>query len=179
VREPLALLVLGTLALMLQGAAALWLPARFVPDLGLLLVVAIAVGLRSTAVGLVLALLLGYATDLLSGSLLGQHALLRLLAYGAARSGSARLNLRGPLPQMLFVALLSAGYAAGLFALAAFFTPGLGAPLGRLGELLPHALVTALAAPLLIAGVARLLAWVGEEEGPQRLLPYQPRKLSP
>lgn len=177
-KEAAALFLLGALALMLQSAIALWLPARFVPDLGLLLVMAIAVTLRSTALGLVLALLLGYASDLLSGSLLGQHALLHLLVYGAARSGTARLNLRGPLPQMLFACFLSAGYAAALFGLVAFFMPEAGAPVGRLGELVPHALVTGAMAPLVTAGVSRLLVALGEEDGPQRLLPYQPRKLS-
>jgi hypothetical protein len=89
VKRGLALLALGLLALVLQAAAASVLPPAWVPDLCLLVVMGIGIALRSLPVGIVLAAALGYATDLLSGSLLGEHALLRMAGYGAARVGSS------------------------------------------------------------------------------------------
>ena len=178
-KQSLVLLALGVLALMLQGVATQALPAHLVPDFGLLLIVAIALCLRGAASGVVLAALLGYATDLLSGSLLGQHALLRMAAYGVARFGSARLNLRGPLPQALFVGLLSIAHAVGLWGLVAFFAADVGSSLVTLRELLPHALVNGIAAPFVTRGVGALLGRLGDDEGSQRSIRLEPRILSP
>jgi rod shape-determining protein MreD len=176
-KRGLALLLAGVVALMLQGAAALVVPARFLPDLGLLLVIGLALCLRSTAAGVLLAALLGYASDLLSGTLLGQHALLRMAAYAAARFGSARLNLRGPLPQALFVMLLSVAYACALWALVAFFVPGAGgAPLLTLHELLPHAVVNGVCAPFVSAAAAALSSRLGDDE-PGKPMRLEPRTL--
>lgn len=177
-KQGLALLALGIAALVVQSVAALWLPARFVPDLGLLVVVAIALCLRNAVAGIVLAAVLGYVTDVLSGSLLGQQTLLRMGAYGAARVASAHLNMRGALPQALFVAGLSMVYAASLWGLAAFFAPGDGGLRISAGQLLPHVLITGLAAPPVTRLVAALLAWLGDDEGAQRLHPLVQRKYS-
>ena len=177
-KQVLALLSLGVIALMVQGVVTQVLPAQWVPDLGLLLVVAIAVGLRGAASGIVLAALLGYATDLLSGSLLGQHALLRMGAYGVARFGSARLNLRGPLPQALFVGLLSVAHAVGLWGLFAFFAADSGSSLLTLRELLPHALVNGIAGPFVTQGIGALLDRLGDDESSQRPIQLEPRTLS-
>jgi rod shape-determining protein MreD len=177
-KQGLVLLGLGVVALMAQGVVTQVLPAHLVPDFGLLLVVAIALRLRGAASGVVLAALLGYATDLLSGSLLGQHALLRMAAYGVARFGSARLNLRGPPPQALFVALLSVGHAVGLWGLFAFFAPDIGSSLLTLRELLPHALVNGIAAPFVTQGIGALLDRLGDDEGNQRSIRLEPRTLS-
>jgi rod shape-determining protein MreD len=179
VKQGLLLLALGVVALMVQGVVTQVLPAHLVPDLGLLVVVAIALCLRGAAGGVVLAALLGYATDLLSGSLLGQHALLRMAAYGVARFGSARLNLRGPLPQALFVALLSIAHAVGLWGLVAFFAADIGSSLVTLRELLPHALVNGIAAPFVTQGIGALLNRLGDDEGAQRPIRLEPRILSP
>jgi len=178
VKQGLVLLALGVVALMVQGVVTQVLPAQLVPDFGLLLVVAIAVCLRGAASGVVLAALLGYATDLLSGSLLGQHALLRMAAYGVARFGSARLNLRGPLPQALFVGLLSVAHAVGLWGLFAFFAADSGTPLLTLRELLLHALVNGIAGPFVTQGVGALLGRLGDDEASQRPLRLEPRSLS-
>ncbi len=148
------------------------------PDFGLLLVVSIALCLRGAATGVVLAALLGYATDLLSGSLLGQHAVLRMAAYGVARFGSARLNLRGPLPQALFVGLLSVAHAVGLWGLFAFFAADIGSPLVTLRELLAHALVNGIAAPFVSQGIRALLDRLGDDEGTQRAIRLEPRAFS-
>jgi rod shape-determining protein MreD len=178
VKQGLVLLALGVVALMVQGVVTQVLPAHLVPDFGLLLVVAIALCLRGAASGVVLAALLGYATDLLSGSLLGQHALLRMAAYGVARFGSARLNLRGPLPQALFVGLLSAAHAVGLWGLFAFFAADTGSSLLTLRELLIQALVNGIAAPFVTQGIGALLDRLGDDEAGQRPIRLEPRTLS-
>jgi rod shape-determining protein MreD len=147
-----------------------------VPDFGLLLVVAIALSVRGPAIGVLLAALLGFAADLLSGTLLGQHALLRLAAYGAARFGSRRLNLRGVLPQAVFAAMLSIAHAGALLSLVAFFLPGDVPPLVSVHALAAHALVNALVAPLVTAVVASLSARL-EGDDAVRSLRLEPRTL--
>lgn len=170
----MTLLVLGLLALFAQGVAAAAVSPRALPDLGLLLVVAAAIGLRSASAGVLFAALLGYASDCLSGSLLGQHMLLSVAAYGAARIGATQLNLRGPLPQATFVFFLAAAHAAGLWLLVVFVNGSLGPPGIALGDLLIHSLVTGLAAPIVVEGLVRLLARLGEDDG-QRPLRLEPR----
>lgn len=174
-KRAVALFAVGAMAAMLQGAAATFLPARFLPDLGLLIVLALALAWRSTAGGLVVAAALGYVADLLSGSLFGQHALLRVLSYGIARVASRHFSLRGPLPQAGFAAVLTAANAAGIVALTAFFGGTGGGP-GPL-SLLPHALVNAVFAPLVSAGTEMLLNLLGDEDAGRRLLRLEPRKL--
>lgn len=176
-KAPLALALLGLIALFAQGVAALFLPTEWIPDLGLLFLVAGAIGLRSPTTGVLIAALLGFSTDCLSGSLLGQHMLLSLAAFGVARVAASQLNLRGPLPLATFVGVLAAGRAGALWALFAFFSGSLGSPLPSLADLLPHALASALAAPLVIEPVVRLLAYLGGEDG-QRPLRLEPRTLS-
>lgn len=172
----LALLVAGLLALFGQGVAGLFVSARFVPDLALLLVVGAAIWLRSPAAGVLLAAALGYATDCLSGSLLGQHMLLAVGAYGVARAAATRLNLRGPLPQAVFVTCLAALHALALDTLVAFVSPQVASRVA-FSDALVHALVCGVAAPFVIDLVARLLASLGEDEG-QRPLRLAPRALS-
>ena len=169
------LLGLGAVALTLQGAVATFVPARFCPDLGFLLVVALGLAWRSPVGGVCVAAAIGFATDLLSGSLLGQHALLRLAAYATARFGSRHLNLRGPLPQAAFDAGLTGANAVALTLLTSFFSPGSGASIVVVRELLPQAVVNAVFAPLVAYGVERAVARLGDEDGGQRLLPLTSR----
>lgn len=171
----LALLVLGLLVTMAQGAVALFVPAHACPDLRLLLVVAIGLGWRSSAGGVVLALALGYVGDLLSGTLLGQQALLQVLVYAAARGGSGQLNLRGALPQAGFVAFLTAAHAVALAASTAFFVPGVSFAFPAPGALLVHSAVNAGVAPGVTALVAWLVARLGPDEAGRRLLRLEPR----
>lgn len=175
-KPALALLLLGLFVPILQGALASLLPRGVCPDLTLLLVIALAVSLRSTAGGVALAAWIGFVSDLLSGSLLGQHALLWLLAFGAARLTSLHVNLRGPFTQMALGAGLTLGTAFGMFALTAFFTQGL-APLATASELFWHTLVNALMAPFVVGLSARLIAKLGDD-GSRRVLRLEPRSFS-
>ena len=84
-KAALAFLGLGALAIVVQGALVGVFPARWCPDLGFLMVIGLGTRWRSSGGGLVISAALGYLADLLSGSLLGQHLLLRMFAYAAAR----------------------------------------------------------------------------------------------
>ena len=177
-KQPLALLALGLLLLMVQGAVGLVVPVRFLPDLGLVLVVAIALSLRSPVVGVTLAALLGFATDVFSSSLLGQHALVRMALYGIARFGAVHLNLRGPLPQAVVIGGLCFAQALGIAALSSFFAAGSVSAVVTLRALLPQALVTGVLGPLLAAGVAALAARLADDESGQRPVRLEPRAFS-
>lgn len=172
-KAALALALLGVLGLMLQSSAALWIPARALPDLGLWVVVGLAVCVRSPMLGVCLAALLGYMTDLLSGTLLGQQALLCLGAYGVARALSSSFNLRGSLSLAIFAFLLSAMHAVALYGLVAFFARQWVAVPGALEDLAVHALANALAAPFVVALVSAVAAWLGDDDSgrPVRLEP--------
>ena len=142
------ILGLGTLVAILQGLAGSFLPQRFVPDLGLLLVVALGLSWRGFAGGIVLVGSLGYLTDLLSGSLLGQHMILRIFVFIAARFGSRHLSLLGALPRALSVAALTAVNALLTELLTTLFT-GSSFTVGTLTGLLPQMVLNALfAAPV-------------------------------
>ncbi|HKK50298.1 MAG TPA: hypothetical protein VKA74_01865, partial [Myxococcota bacterium] len=67
----LAILALGLLALIGQGALARLLPPPWCPDIAWLVVVALGLRWPHFLSGLLLAVLLGYAMDLVSGSLMG------------------------------------------------------------------------------------------------------------
>lgn len=174
-RRVVALAAFAALLAMVQGVAAAYLPLGWCPDLGLLLVVGMGLCWRSTAGGVLVALLGGYAADLLSGTLLGQHALVRVVAYALARLFSAQIDLRSALPQMIWVALLAVTVAALLASTTTFFVPGAGFALPPLRALAVHALATGLAAPLVTGLTARLVTLLGSEEEARRQLHFEPR----
>jgi cell shape-determining protein MreD len=145
--------------------------AHFCPDLAFLLVVALGVLAQRRRRRMAGAI----SHHLLSGSLLGQHALLRLAAYAVARFGNRHLNLRGALPQAVFVAALTGANAFGMALLTSFFSPGSGVGMVAVRDLLPQAVVNVLFAPLVALATARTLARLGDEEGGQRVLPIAPR----
>ncbi len=171
----LALLAIGTLAPMIQGAIGTFIPLRYCPDLGLLLVVGLGLCWRSAAGGLVLSAMLGLIADLLSGSLFGQHMLLRIFAFGAARACSQKLNLRGLLPRATFVILLTVVTTVATGVLTSFFAAGPGVDGEMLRELVPHALINGAFAPLGVWCVERMSIWLSEVDAGHQLLQLQPR----
>jgi cell shape-determining protein MreD len=161
--------LIGVLALIAQGALARALPPPFCPDLGFLVVVGIGSCWRGFSSGLVLSAALGYAADLYSGSLLGQTALLRIVAFASALLASRQLNLKGGLPLMLFTAGLTV--ACGLLSqgLSAAFVGAGSLGLGGFGALLVHAAINAVAAPLVLGLVQGAAVWAGDEAGGRQL----------
>lgn len=178
-KRAVAIALLGLFAPMIQGALAVFVPVGWIPDAALLLVVAIGLGWPgSLATALLLATWIGFVTDLLSGTLIGQHALISLCAFGTARVVSVHFNLHSAPTQMTLVAGLTAGTALALGALTAFFSPDAGPGFAGGFSLVRHAVVNALAAPFAIAAVAALLGRLDEDSG-RRVLRLEPRRLSP
>ena len=137
--------------------------------------IGVALCWEGAASGLVIAALLGYVADLLSGSMLGQHALLRLLVFSVTFLTCRKINLRGALPVISFAAAVAAAYALGAQLLTAFFWGEAALRSSWLGDLLPQALVTALLAPWAASAVAWLWAWLGDEAAGRRSLQLDAR----
>lgn len=167
-KRTLLILLVGIAAPVLQGALNTFIAARFAPDLGFLVAIALGLHWRNTAGGLVLAATLGFAADLLSGSLLGQQALLRMVAFGVARVASGHLNLRGAVPQSVFVVGVTVVNAFGVALLNVFFTGGGGFDLVMLRDLLSHAFVNGLFASPMSRLVEVVATSFGDDEGARR-----------
>lgn len=145
-RVALALAGLALAALILQGLAALLLPAALLPDLVLLVAVACALAAPSAA-GLLVVTLVGFGADLLSGSLLGHHALLRLAVFAFTVAVSAQFHLKRPLPLMVLVLCLACADALLQMGLTRLFSGSWLIGFDALAGVLPRAAVTALLAP--------------------------------
>jgi cell shape-determining protein MreD len=157
------LLALGVLAPVVQGVIGTFVAPTFSPDLGLLLVVGLGLCWRGTATGVALAAVLGFTADLFSGSLLGQHALLRVLTFGAARVCSQQLNLKGAFLRIAFGSAITFAHAAASAALTAFFVAGADWVSVPLADLVPQALVNGLLAPFVISAVQKVSLSLGDD----------------
>jgi len=164
---------------MVQGALAPFLPTAFRPDLALLVVFTLALSWRNTATGLVLAAICGFVVDLYSGALLGQHALLSLLAFVAARALSVHVSLIGVVPQMTCAAAITVVHAIGVVGLTAFFTPGAEFSLPRFWVVVPRVAVNAVSAPVVSWIVGGLVTWVAGEDVGRRPLRIATRRWVP
>jgi len=171
-----ALFAVGVLALVLQGALATVVPPPWCPDLGLIVVLSIGLRWRSLGSGLVLAALLGFAADLLSGSLVGQHALLRVVAFSSAWLAGRQLNLKGSLPLVVFVMSVSFVYGLAVYAVSTFFVGAVAPTFGWLVDTFQHALVNGLVAGQVFGLVGRVVARAGDGDGPGRTLPIDARR---
>ena len=165
----IGVLLLGFLAVVVQGALAAVVSPPWCPDLALLVVLAIGLRWEGLASGLFLAFALGYAADVVSGGLRGGHALLRMFVFIGARLAARQLNLAGALPLAASTAGLSIAYGVAVVLMTGFFSAAT-LPAWGWFDLLPHAIVNGLAAPLVSAVVGRLLAWLGDDADPRRLL---------
>lgn len=174
-RRLVGLLALGFAVLVVQGTLATFLPVHLLPDLVFLVVVGAAVVVGGVE-GLAAAAVLGWAMDVVSGSLLGQHALLLALAYAATRIANLQLNLLRALPRVAFVAALSIAYDLAHAGLAHWIA---GAPAPGwtfAGHALIHAAANALCAPAGLLAVQQVVGLLsGEEERGRRTLRVEPR----
>jgi cell shape-determining protein MreD len=168
-KQAAALGAVGLLALIIQGALARVLAPPLCPDLGFLVVLGIGSCWRGLTSGLVLAAALGWTADLYSGSLFGQTALLRLIAFCGALLASRQLNLKGPGPLMLFTAGLTVVCGLASQILSAAFVGAAGLGVAGLFSLAVHAFVNALAAPAVMALVQRVWTWSSDEAGGRSL----------
>jgi len=153
-KAALGLATAGLAALVLRGALAGSLPPSLQPDLVLLVVVVLGLQLPG-AVGLLVAAGLGCVADVLTGALLGQHALLFLLGFAVTRLAGTHLDLRRALPGAILVAGLSLVLGVGSAALSRLFAGGVAWPAA--GRLFAQAAVDGLVAPLLLPLLSRLV----------------------
>ncbi|MCP3985744.1 MAG: hypothetical protein GY723_15270 [bacterium] len=144
-RKAIVLLLLGLLALVIEGALATGMSVRFIPQASLLAAVAAGLVLRPGE-GLVVAALLGLGADALSGTLLGQQAMLRILEVVATRGIAAQLDLRNGFPLVFFVFAIALVDAA-LLVTGSWFFLGLSFHGSEVGGVLVRAVVTGLCAP--------------------------------
>lgn len=164
-KRGLALLGLGVVALVVQGALATLVVPPWCPDLALLVLIGIGLRWDGIAGGLLLAACLGYATDLLSGSLLGQHSLLNLLAFTGTGVVARQLNLRGSWPLAFFAVAVTFLYGLAMLALSGFFVGGAELRLAWLGSQAVHALISGACAPSVSALVGWVSGWVDDDPG--------------
>ncbi len=163
-KAAIAVLLLGLGALIVQGAVARTISPPWCPDLAWLVVVGIGLRWPSFLPGVLLAVVLGYSMDLVSGSLMGQHALLRLVSYLAAALAARQLDLSGGLPVAIFVVAMTVFYGLATVTMLSFFVgaPWLG--LDVLGVAFAHAIVNLIAAGPVISLVERVVARFSDDE---------------
>ena len=168
-KRGLTLFGVGIGALVAQGALATLISPPWCPDLALLVLIGIGLRWSGIAAGLLLAGFLGYATDLLSGSLLGQHALLDLFAFTGTVIATRQLNLRGPWPLAFFAMSMTFVYGLLMLAITGFFVGGVELRLAWLGSQLIHAVVSGVFAPMVSALVGRASSWADDDPGHRSL----------
>lgn len=174
-RPAAALTCIALAAVVLQGALAALLPPVLLPDLGLLVTVAAAVA--APAVGaLLLAAGLGYGADVLSGTLLGQFALLRLLAFAATRFVHGQFHLERGLPLASFCFALSILDTLGLAALSNLFVGTSPLGLEALPVALGRAFLNAVLAPVVHWLVSSVLEGLQDSDARRREVRFDTRR---
>jgi rod shape-determining protein MreD len=162
------LVIVGLLALTLQGAIARSIPPPWCPDLAWLVVVALGLRWPRVLPGAIAAVILGYSMDLVSGSLMGQHALMRLLTFLAAALAARQLDLSGGLPVSIFVFLSTFVYGLAVVATLSFFVGVGGIDFRVVVDALCHGIANVLAAGPVLSLVERVLARLSDEEVARR-----------
>lgn len=163
-----ALLGVGLLALILQGALARIITPPWCPDLALLVVIALGLRWRRFMSGVFLAMILGYSMDLVSGSLMGQHALLRLMTYLAAALASRQLDLTGGLPVSILVFGTTFVYGITIVSLLSFFVGSDGLRFSVFVDAICHALANVVAIGPVLSVVEKIQARFSEDEAGRR-----------
>lgn len=162
-RSMLAILALGVLGLIVESALLNLLPARWVPDLGLLIPVVAILALPPVE-GLLLAAVLGLSAGMFSNALLGQHALIRIVEFVVIRVVNAQLDLKRALPLAVFAFAITIFDAAGLLGITRLFFGESPFLLRETGDLLIRAGVNGAVAPMLAAPLRRIVERFAERD---------------
>jgi rod shape-determining protein MreD len=152
----LVIFALGVLGLIVQSALLNLLPARWVPDLGLLIPVVAILALPPVE-GLLLAAALGIGAGMFSNALLGQHALIRIVEFVVIRALNAQLDLNRALPLAVFVFAITIFDAAGVLGITRLFFAESPFALRETGNLLVRAGVNAAVAPMLSVSLRQIV----------------------
>jgi cell shape-determining protein MreD len=164
VKSVSAVLALGFVALIVQGALARMIPPPWCPDLAWLVVIGVGLRWPGFLSGMFLVVPLGYAMDLLSGSLMGQHAFMRLVSYCVAAVASRQLDLSGGLPVAIFVFGMTILYGLGIVATLSFFVGSDATGLSVVTSAIGHGIANVVAAGPMIALVERVVTRFSDEE---------------
>jgi len=140
------------------------IPPPWCPDLAWLVVIGVGLRWPGFLPGLLVVVPLGYAMDLLSGSLMGQHAFLRVLSYLVAAIASRQLDLTGGLPVSIFVFGMTIFYGLGIVATLSLFVGSEATSFGVLTSAVGHGVANVIAAGPMIAMVERIIARFSDEE---------------
>lgn len=163
-KSSLAVIALGLAALVVQGALTRAVPPPWTPDLAWLVVVGLGLRWPGFVSGFVIAALLGFAMDAVSGSLIGQHALLRIATYLATALVSRQLDLSGGIPIAFTTFVLSLAYAVGIVATRRVFLGAEAIGLETAALAVARAFVDMLCAVPVVAVVERIVARFADEE---------------
>jgi rod shape-determining protein MreD len=163
-----ALILLGLFALMVQGAIARIVPPPWCPDFGWLVVVAFGLRWPRFLPGAIAAMTLGYGMDLVSGSLMGQHAFLRLLTYLVAALAARQLDLSGGIPTSIFVFVATMVYGVCVVSMLSFFVGADGFDFQVLSDAFCHGLANVVAAGPVLSLVERILVQFSDQEVTRR-----------
>lgn len=162
-KPTLALIALGWLSVLVQGGLSHLVPAYAVPDFSLLFTLAAALVLGA-APGLIVAAGVGLGADMVSGTLLGQLACLRLLELVVTRGIAGQLDLRRGLPLAVFAFALVWIDGLGQAGLSWLFLGAFPLQPGELVTLGIRAALTAPFAPLVGGLVRRICERLDESE---------------
>jgi len=168
VKSLLAVLLLGFAALVVQGALARTIPPPWCPDLAWLVVIGVGLRWPRMLPGVFVAVPLGYAMDLLSGSLMGQHAFMRLISYLIAAVASRQLDLSGGPAVAIFVFGMTILYGLGIVATLSFVVGSDAIGFDGVTSAFAHAVANVIAAGPMIGLVERVLARFSDDEVTQR-----------
>ena len=160
----IAVFALGFAALIVQGTLAMTIPPPWCPDLAWLVVVGVGLRWPGFLSGLFIAVPLGYAMDLLSGSLMGQHAFMRMISYLTAAVASRQLDMSGGVPVAIFVFGMTLVYGLGIAATGSFFAGSAAIGLDVLSTGFGHAIANVVAAGPVLALVDRIVVRFSDEE---------------
>ena len=140
-------LVTGPLAAHWHGTFFGWLLAGLRPSLLVPLIVYLGVTETNLALGAGVAFLLGYVLDVAGGAPVGLNAFTAVMTIALARVAGLRIVTQGGWARALLAGAFAAlGSVVGLVLLAIFGRPYV--PRAMLPQVFPHALATALVAPL-------------------------------
>ena len=158
----------SALAVVVQAMLAGALSPTWVPDLSLLAAMAAALVL-GPAEGLVAACLIGLGTDMLSGSLMGQHGFVRVVEFVVVRVFAGQLDLARAFPQVIMALALSALDGVLMAGLSSVFSATFPLAWSEVTVLAPRAFVTACGAPLVGGAAVRVAEGWGDGEGRQEI----------
>ena len=167
-KSTFAVLALGLATLMIQGGLARALPPPWCPDLAWLVVVGIGLRWPGFVSGFALATVLGFAMDAVSGSLLGQHALLRVVSYLAAAIAGRQLDLSGGVSIALLTFALSLAYGFGVVATRSVFLGPETVGIEMVAVAVAQGFVNMLCASPIVGIVERIVNRFAEEEMSRR-----------